>query len=76
LNKEKREDVFLPVMIDNTTGIGIYIIGREWYSGNQSMYKKIKDSCIFGFVQFDKIILTKLWTSVIILLMTYDQNLD
>lgn len=52
LNDKKRSHVFLPVMIDPATGVGIYIIGKAHFASNMKIQKKMKRSCGYGLVQF------------------------
>ena len=52
LNEKKRNHVFLPVMVDPATGVGIYIIGRAHFKGNIETQRKIKNCCGYGLVSF------------------------
>lgn len=57
LLESKNEQVFVPLLVDQVTGCGIYIIGKAYFEGDYSeksdWYKRIKDSCAYGVLSFD-----------------------
>lgn len=60
LNQGQREDVMVPVMIDNTTGAGIYILGRDYYIDSPEYGEMIDEKperyCCYGILEpFDAI---------------------
>ncbi len=57
LLESKNEQVFVPLLVDQVTGCGIYIIGKAYFEGDYGekpdWYKRIKDSCAYGVLSFD-----------------------
>lgn len=53
LNEEQREDVFLPVMVDSATGVGIFIIGKRYYASDVGVQNDMQSSCGYGLIRFD-----------------------
>lgn len=50
LNAEKRNDVFLPLMVDNVSGASVCIIGKDYYPRN---FTTINKSCVYGYVRYN-----------------------
>lgn len=53
----ENERVFIPLLVDNVTGCGIYIIGKAYfeseYADDLNQYGKIKKTCAYGVMFFD-----------------------
>lgn len=59
LKNEKRFDwVFLPVAIDGSTGAGIYITGKQYFSEVDSIYSQFKkgEHCCFSLLYYSELI--------------------
>lgn len=56
LNQEKRDTVFVPLVIDAQFGGGIFLIGRKHYLFYPEVAAQMKQSCGFCFVNFVNVV--------------------
>lgn len=53
----KNNQVFVPLLVDQATGCGIYIIGKAYFEGdyaeNPDQYRRMEGSCAYGVLAFD-----------------------
>lgn len=56
LNQEKRDTVFIPLVIDAQFGGGIFLIGRKHYLFYPEVAAQMKHSCGFCFVSFINVV--------------------
>ena len=56
LNQEKRDTVFIPLVVDAQFGGGIFLIGRKHYHFYPDVAAQMKRSCGFCFVSFVNVV--------------------